>query len=90
MRDSYFARPLRDIIDHLLQSVPGCNSRQSELYHLSWELELLLLDERSEERQWRQAAARPLAKLEPLVRDTPFTERMAVAELRSLVFDLAT
>ena len=89
MRDSFFASPLRDVVDHLLQTVPVTKHYNADLYHLSWELELLLLDDRSPERQWRQAAAKPLAKMLPLVRNTEFVQDMDVSELQILVADLA-
>ena len=67
MRDSYFARPLQEFVDNVLdimqyQSEPPL-APESKLHNLSWEIELLLLDNRLPEREWRQAAAKPLAEL---------------------------
>ena len=67
MRDSYFARPLQNFVDTVLdvmQGQPGdLMAPESKLHNLSWEIELLLLDKRLPEREWRNAAAKPLGEL---------------------------
>ncbi len=63
MRDSYYTRPLRDFIDTLLDIEQYQPTGNHQIHELTWSLELLLLDNHSQERQWRQAAAEPLARL---------------------------
>jgi len=58
LRDSYFAPPLRDFVDSLVQLGPFQQSGSDSIMH-----DLLLLDNRLPERQWRHAAAKPLAEL---------------------------
>lgn len=67
MRDSYFARPLQEFVDSVLDVMQYQSEApigpESKLHNLSWEIELLLLDNRLPEREWRQAAAKPLGEL---------------------------
>ncbi len=67
MRDSYFARPLQEFVDTVLDVMQyqpeSVMAPESKLHNLSWEIELLLLDNRLPEREWRQAAAKPLGEL---------------------------
>ncbi len=74
MRESYYARPLREFIDTLLDIEQHQPSANSQVHELSWALELLLLDDRSPEREWRQAAAQPLVRLLNLL-ETEHQER---------------
>lgn len=102
MRDSYFARPLQDFVDNvldLMQYQPeNLMAPETKLHNLSWEIELLLLDNRLPEREWRQAAAKPLGELLQILQlqhlDTLQTEHGPKAllnwdEAQNLVAELA-
>ena len=91
MRDSYYAAPVRDLIDSMLARVSCSAQDNANLFALSWELELLLLDDRSPERQWRQALTGPLQKLQSAMSDiawaneptadTPVPEPLDISDL---------
>ena len=69
MRDSYYTPPVRDVIDSLITTEICSVEENARLFAVSWELELLLLDEQSPERQWRHALTVPLRKLQRILRE---------------------
>ena len=61
MRDSYFTTPIVAILKALRESEHQSNARIDEsLHRIAKQIEALLSDDRSPERQWRQQVAVPL------------------------------
>ena len=88
MRDSYYAPPVRDVIDTLVASHALSAGDDAHLFSLSWELELLLLDEQSPERQWRHALAEPLRRLQQALRELNLPRELNL-DLAHLIRELA-
>ncbi len=82
MRDSYFTSDIAAVLRALKESEPRCDAHlNASLLRIETQIETLLHDDRSPEREWRQQTVVPLLSLAGLLRSigkpVPSAEHLA-------------